>query len=124
MLPALVGLICMLAALSICGFSMNMVTVVAAIAVLALASDYGVFAVYAWDNKEPLIGQGMASIHLCAFTTAVGTAALLFAHHPALLLVGVSLTSGLVGGYTTGLFVIPGLMSIMERWRSPAEAKQ
>lgn len=122
MLPAFVGLVAMLAALAICGFSMNMVTVVAAIAVLALASDYGVFAVYAWDNKEPLIGQGMASIHLCAFTTVVGTAALLFAHHPALLLVGVSLTSGLVGGYTTGLFVIPGLMSILERRKNPSEA--
>jgi predicted exporter len=121
MLPAFVGLIAMLAALALCGFSMNMVTVVAAIAVLALASDYGVFAVYAWDNKEPLIGQGMASIHLCAMTTAVGTAALLFAHHPALLLVGVSLTSGLVGGYATGLFIIPGLMSLMERRKDNEE---
>jgi predicted exporter len=96
----------MLAVLAALHFSMNMVTVVAAIAVLALASDYGVFAVYAWENKEPLIGQGMASVHLCAMTTATGTAALLFAHHPALLLVGISLTSGLVGGYTTALFVI------------------
>lgn len=117
MLPAFTGLLAMLAVLAALSFSMNMVTLVAAIVVLALASDYGVFAIYAWDNKEPLIGQGMASVHLCAMTTAVGVAALLFAHHPALLLVGVSLTSGLVGGYATALFVVPGLLYLLERMR-------
>jgi predicted exporter len=117
MLPAFTGLLAMLAVLAALHFSMNMVTVVAAIAVLALASDYGVFAVYAWENKEPLIGQGMASIHLCALTTATGTAALIFAHHPALLLVGISLTSGLLGGYTTALFVIPGLCYLLDQRR-------
>ncbi len=121
MLPAFIGLLAMLAVLAVMHFSMNMVTVVAAIAVLALASDYGVFAVYAWENDEPLIGQGMASIHLCAMTTVVGTAALIFASHPALLLVGVSLTSGLLGGYTTALFVLPGLCFLLDRTR---QAKQ
>jgi predicted exporter len=115
MLPAFTGLIAMLAVLAATGASMNMVTVVASIAVLALASDYGVFAIYAWDNNEPLIGQGMASIHLCALTTVVGTAALIFATHPALYLVGVSLTSGLLGGYLTALFVIPGICSLIDR---------
>jgi len=117
MLPAFTGLIAMLAVLAATGSSMNMVTVVAAIAVLALASDYGVFAIYAWDNNEPLVGQGMASIHLCALTTVVGTAALIFAKHPALFLVGVSLTSGLLGGYITALFVIPGLCHLRDLWR-------
>lgn len=117
MLPAFTGLLAMLAVLAAMHFSMNMVTVVAAIAVLALASDYGVFAVYAWENKERLLGQGMASIHLCALTTATGTAAMIFAHHPALLLVGISLTSGLLGGYTTALFVIPGLCYLLDQFR-------
>jgi predicted exporter len=124
MLPAFTGLLAMLAVLAALHFSMNMVTVVAAIAVLALASDYGVFAVYAWENKEPLLGQGMASIHLCALTTATGTAALIFAHHPALLLVGISLTSGLLGGYTTALFVIPGLCFLLDKHRKRKTAIQ
>jgi uncharacterized protein len=124
MLPALTGLIAMLAVLALAGCSMNMVTVVASIAVLALASDYGVFAIYAWENHEPLIGQGMASIHLCALTTVTGTAALIFARHPALYLVGISLTSGLLGGYLTALFVIPGLCYLLDKRRQSAEGSQ
>ena len=109
MLPAIVGLVAMLAVLAVMGLSMNVVTVVAAILVLALASDYGVFAVYAWDNREPLLGQGMASVHLCALTNAAGTAAMIFAKHPGMYLAGISLTTGLVAGYSTALFVIPGI---------------
>ncbi|HWE04096.1 MAG TPA: MMPL family transporter [Tepidisphaeraceae bacterium] len=115
MLPAIVGLLAMLAVLSAMGLSMNVVTVVAAIVVLALTSDYGVFAVYAWENREPLFGQGMASVHLCALTTAAGTIALLFARHPALFLVGVSLSSGLVAGYLSALFVIPGILWLLDQ---------
>jgi predicted exporter len=116
MLPAFVGLLAMLAVLAMMSMSMSVVTVVAAILVLALASDYGVFAAYAWENREPLFGQGMASVHLCALTTVVGTGALIFARHPALFLVGVSLTSGLVAGYATALFVIPGICFLRDKW--------
>lgn len=115
MLPAFVGLIVMLAVLVMMSLSMSVVTVVAAILVLALTSDYGVFATYAWENHEPMLGQGMASVHLCALTTVVGTAALIFARHPALHLVGVSLTSGLLAGYATAFFVIPGLWYLLDK---------
>jgi len=115
MLPAFVGLIVMLAVLAIMSLSMSVVTVVAAILVLALTSDYGVFATYAWENHEPMLGQGMASVHLCALTTVVGTAALIFTRHPALHLVGVSLTSGLLAGYATALFVIPGIWYLLDQ---------
>jgi predicted exporter len=113
MLPAFVGLIAMLAVLAIMSLSMSVVTVVAAILVLALTSDYGVFATYAWENHEPMLGQGMASVHLCALTTVVGTTALIFTRHPALHLVGVSLTSGLLAGYATAFFVIPGIWYLL-----------
>ena len=115
MLPAFVGLIAMLAVLAMMSLSMSVVTVVAAILVLALTSDYGVFATYAWGNHEPMLGQGMASVHLCALTTVVGTAALIFARHPALHLVGVSLTSGLLAGYATAFFVIPGIWFLLDK---------
>ena len=109
MLPAFTGLIALLAVLAVMGLSMNIVTVISAIIVLALTSDYGVFALYAFENNEPLLGQGMASVHLCALTTLVGTAAMLHARHPALFAVGISLTTGLLAGYAVGFFVVPGL---------------
>ena len=119
MLPALVGLVALMATMVMLSLSMNIVGVVAVILVLALASDYGVFAVYAWDNNETLLGQGMSSVHLCALTTMVGTGALMLARHPALFLVGVTLTSGLLAGYLTAFLVIPAICYLRDRLKSP-----
>lgn len=109
LLPVLVGLVAMLAVLEMMGLSMSLLTVIAAIIVLALGSDYGIFAAYAWDGRETILGQGMASIHLSFLTTLVGTGVMLFAKHPALFVVSVSLTSGLLAGYLTAFLVIPGI---------------
>jgi uncharacterized protein len=117
MLPAVVGIVVMLATFVMMSLPISVVSVIAAVLVLALASDYGVFAVYAWERRETIFGQGMASMHLSSLTTLVGTAALLIAVHPALFLVGVSLTSGLAAGYLTAFLVIPGACFLLERWR-------
>jgi len=110
MLPSLTGLVAMLAALEMMSMSMSVVTVIASVIVLALTSDYGVFATYAFEGRETILGQGMASVHLSFVTTLVGTGVMLLAHHPALFQVGVSLTSGLVAGYLTAFLVIPGIL--------------
>ena len=122
MLPVAVGLVAMLATLETMSLSMSVVTVVASIIVLALTSDYGVFALYACENDETILGQGMASVHLSFATTLVGTGVMIFAHHPALFLVGVSLTSGLVAGYLTAFLVIPGIYYLMHRSRPSQDA--
>jgi predicted exporter len=109
MLPVVAGLVAMLAMLVVTSLSMSVITVIAAILVLALASDYGVFSVFGCDGREPTLGPSMASVHLSALTTLVGTVALLFAGHPALFLVGVSLTSGLLAGYVTAIVGIPAV---------------
>ncbi len=109
MLPAIIGVAVMLATLSRLDLPLNVVSVIAAIMVMALCSDYGIFAVFAWDEGESMFGQGMMSMHLSSITTLIGTSSLLLAHHPALYMVGVSLTSGLLVGYLTALFVVPGI---------------
>jgi uncharacterized protein len=109
LLPVLIGLIAMLAILEIMGLSMSLLTVIAAIIVLALGSDYGIFAAYAWDGRETILGQGMASIHLSFLLTLIGTGVMLFAKHPALFVVSVSLTSGLLASYLTSFLIIPGI---------------
>jgi predicted exporter len=115
MLPAITGIIGMLAVMAMMSMTISVITVVAGIFVLALASDYGIFAVFAWDRGESLFGQGMASVHLSSVTTLVGSGALLLALHPATFLVGVSLTSGLLVGYLTAFLVIPGICFLLER---------
>jgi uncharacterized protein len=114
MLPAATGMLVMLAVLVLFGQGMSIVTIVAAILVLALGSDYGTFAAYAWDNREPVLGQGMSSVLLSFLTTLAGVGAMLIARHPALWLVGVTLTSGLLAGYLTALIMIPGIEYLRE----------
>ncbi|MGD0463269.1 MAG: MMPL family transporter [Tepidisphaeraceae bacterium] len=109
MLPVLAGLVAMVAALSMMSMSLSLLTVIAAIVVLALTSDYGVFAAYACDGRETILGQGMASVHVSCGATAVGTGVMMFARHPALFYVAFSLTTGLLGGYLAAFFVIPGV---------------
>lgn len=120
MLPAVTGLATMLAVLVLISQGISIVTVIAAILVLALGSDYGVFAVYAWENKEKLFGQGLSSVLLSCLTTLAGAGAMLFALHPALFLAGVSLTSGLVAAYVTAMIVIPAMESIRQHPRATA----
>jgi uncharacterized protein len=116
MFPAATGMAAMLAVLVLVGQGMSVVSVVAAILVLALGSDYGVFAAYAWDRREPIVGQGMSSVLLSFLTTLAGTGAMLLARHPGLWLVGVSLTSGLLAGFLTAFIMIPGIEYLRE-WR-------
>ncbi len=118
MFPAGVGVAVMLATLVVTSLSMTVVSVVAAILVLALGSDYGTFSEFAWDNREPVLGQGMASILLSFLTTLAGAGAMLLARHPGLFLAGVSLTSGLVGGFLTAFIMIPGINFLREKWKS------
>jgi len=116
MLPAATGMAGMLGVLVLLGQGMSVVTVVAAILVLALGSDYGVFAAYAWDRRETVLGQGMSSILLSFLVTLAGTGAMLLAKHPGLWLSGVSLTSGLVSAFLTAFVMIPGIEYIRELW--------
>jgi predicted exporter len=114
MLPAATGMVGMLAVLVLLGQGMSVVSIVAAILVLALGSDYGVFAAYAWDGHEPVLGQGMSSVLLSFLTTLAGTGAMLLARHPGLWLVGVTLTSGLLVGFLTAFIMIPGIEYLRE----------
>jgi predicted exporter len=122
MLPVVAGIVAMLAALTMMSMSLSLLSVIAVIIVLALTSDYGVFATYACEGRETILGQGMASVHLSCGVTLIGTAVMLFAKHPALFYVAFSLTAGLLGGYLAAFFVIPAIVYLLtaRRQKDPA----
>lgn len=120
MLPAAVGVVAMLTTLTIMSLPISVVTVIAAVVIMGLCSDYGIFAVFSWDEDETILGQGMTAMHLSSATTLIGSASLIFANHPALYLVGVSMTSGLLAGYLTAFLVVPGIRYAIGRRRAIA----
>jgi uncharacterized protein len=115
LLPVIAGIVTMLAIMVALAIPISVITVVVGIFVLALTTDYGIFAVVGWNRDEGLLGQGMISMHLSAITTVIGSAALLLGIHPATFQVGVSLTAGLLIGYLTAFLMVPGLCYLRHR---------
>jgi uncharacterized protein len=115
LLPVTMGLLGMLAVMAVMSFSINVITVVVGIFVLALITDFGIYAVVGWDRNEGLMSQGMLSMHLSGITTIIGSASLILGHHPAIFQVGVSLTAGMLIGYLTAFLVVPGLCHWRDR---------
>ena len=51
----------------------------------------------------------IAAVWVSALTTIVGAFSLLFARHPALFSIGLTLTMGLMAGYLAAQFAVPAL---------------
>jgi len=118
LLPAGAGLAVTLALLATTSLTLNLASIIAVIAVIGLCVDYGAFIVHAWSHSDATLLDGMASVHLAAWTTLIGAGSLLFARHPALFSVGVALFTGVLAGYLTAFLVLPGICHLRDQWRS------
>ncbi|MCK5849521.1 MAG: hypothetical protein KAH23_01305 [Kiritimatiellae bacterium] len=108
--PAVAGVVLLLAAMSVLDICLNISNLIAGIVVVGLCIDYGIFMVYACANR---IGRGAAmSVSLSAATTLVGAGVLLFAQHPALFSIGLTLVIGILAGYLTAMLVVPSLYAV------------
>lgn len=105
LVPVITGVVWLLGGVRLLGLEMNVANMIAVIVVIGLCVDYGIFMsyrhLYGGDSGTSL------SVTLSAATTLAGAAALLFAHHPALFSVGVTLVIGVGSGYLSALFVVP-----------------
>lgn len=122
LLPAGAGLAVTLALLATTSLTLNLASIIAVIAVIGLCVDHGAFVVHAWSRSDATLLNGMASVHLAAWTTLIGAGSLLFARHPALFSVGVTLFTGGLVGYLTAMLVLPGLCHLRDQWRSRRDA--
>jgi len=107
MLPVLTSLVAIAGIIPLLGMSFNIPATIASMVVVGIVSDYGMFVVYACRNKYNT-GTNTA-VSFAAASTIVGTGVLLFAHHPILFSIGVTLTAGVFSGYLFSLLVIPAL---------------
>ena len=89
------------------GLSLNIPAIIASMVVVGIVSDYGMFMVYYCKYKYNT--GTIIAVTLAAVTTLIGTGVLLFARHPVLFSIGVTLTSGVLAGYLSSLLIIPAL---------------
>ncbi|MHC4695173.1 MAG: MMPL family transporter [Planctomycetota bacterium] len=118
LLPAGAGLAVTLALSATTSLTLNLASIIAVIAVIGLCVDHGAFVVHAWNGSAATLLNGVASVHLAAWTTLIGAGSLLFAQHPALFTVGVTLFTGVLAGYLTTILILPGVCHLRDQWRS------
>ena len=115
LLPPAAALIGLLALLSLTSLPLNLVSIIAASAVIGLCVNYGTLMVDAWKQPDSQLIGSLMSVHLAAIMTLISTAALLFAHHPAVFLAGSSLSAGVLAGYGAALLTVPGTCYLLGR---------
>jgi len=114
LVPVVTGVVWLLGLLPLLGLRLNIANLIAILAVLGLTGDYGIFM---WFRSRAGEEEGTTqAVALCAATTLAGAGTLLFARHPALFSIGVTLVIGIAAGYLSAVFVVP--------WLSVGDAKR
>ena len=89
------------------GMAFNLINVIAAILIIGLGVDYGIFMVNKLSN-----GTGRSTeraVCVSGLTTLAGFGALVLARHPALHSIGVTVLLGITAAVPSALLVIPAL---------------
>ena len=107
LVPVATGLIFMLGAMGFLGIEFNLFNIVAAILVIGLGVDLGIFMVC--NITEGYDHTANLAILLGGLTSFVGLGALALAQHPALKSIGITVMLGLIGVIPAALFVVPAL---------------
>ncbi len=111
LLPVLCGLLVMFGVMGWLGLSFNLFNVIAAILIIGLGVDYGIFMV-----NRCQYGSGMhtdKAVLVSALTTLAGFGSLALARHPAMSSMGLTVLFGISAAVVTALLVVP---SVYARW--------
>jgi predicted exporter len=75
--------------------------------VVGLCIDYGIFMVY--DCHYRMETGTRTAVNFSAATTLIGAGVLLFARHPVLFSIGLTMVTGVLAGYVSSVLVLPSL---------------
>ena len=111
--PVITAVIAILGILPVLGLPLTAASIIAAMIVVGLCIDYGVFMVHS-EYRQAQCGTPL-SVTLSAVTTLVGAGALLVADHPVMFSIGVTLVGGVAAGYVCSMLILPALYRMTER---------
>lgn len=111
LIPAVTSIVWLFGSMSLLGIAFNLSTLITSIALMSICVDYGIFMIFRcrYDLRTGIV----MAVALAALTTVMGTGVLIFAKHPALYTVGLTMTVGIATGYLSSLFVIPHLYTLL-----------
>jgi len=107
LVPVVTGVLAILGVIPALGLALNAPSVISAMVVVGLCIDYGIFMVH-HCRYAPETGTQTA-VTLSALTTLIGAGVLLFARHPILFSIGLTMVTGVMAGYVSSMLVVPSL---------------
>jgi predicted exporter len=109
--PAFTGVLGLLGGLALLNCPLNVANLISGIVVFGLCIDFGVHILHAWQHRESRATR--MAITFAAVTTLIGAGVLLFARHPALYSIGLTLVIGVGLGYVAAMWVVPALCEFL-----------
>jgi predicted exporter len=113
LVPAATAVPTVFGVLSLFHIQVTVVVLVTLIVILGLSIDYGVFLSGFSDAEERR--PAVKAVTFSMLTTAAGTVGLLFASHPAMFVVGITMVSGVSAAYLSAMYCIPALKEVFSR---------
>ncbi|MCD6430480.1 MAG: MMPL family transporter [Deltaproteobacteria bacterium] len=110
LLPVAAGLLSMFGIMGALGLSFNLFNLVAAILIIGLGVDYGIFMVYRLFRGSEAATE--KAVLVSGLTTLAGFGVLVLARHPALYSIGLTVLLGVGGALPTVLWVLPALAGL------------
>ncbi len=122
LMPSAAGLMWLFALMAVSGLALNIANMIAGIVVVGLCIDYGIFTVHGWQSERTVMLSIRRAITLSAVTTLMGAGVLVFARHPALFSIGLTLVIGVSAGFIAAVLGVPGLCVLL-RVKRPGPAQ-
>ncbi|OQY25550.1 MAG: hypothetical protein B6I37_00730 [Desulfobacteraceae bacterium 4572_35.2] len=119
LLPVGSGMLFMFGAMGWFGLSFNLFNVIAAILIIGLGVDYGIFMLSRCDGSG--CQQSEHAVLVSALTTLAGFGSLVLAQHPAMHSIGVTVLFGISAAVLTALCVVPAIYQRLNREQSGGE---
>ena len=111
LVPVATSLIWLFGLMSLLNLTLNVMNIIAGIIVTGLVVDFGIGMVY--EYRYSLKIGTVIAITLSAATTLIGAGVLIFAEHPVLFSIGVSMVISVLSGYLSSVFVVPSLCDML-----------
>ncbi len=111
--PAFAAVVGLLGFMGAVGRPLSIANLISGIIVFGLSIDFGMHILHAC--RHPQGAHARVAVTFAAMTTVMGATALLFAHHPALFSVGLTLTIGVGLGYVAAMWMVPVLYAVLVR---------
>ena len=107
LIPVVTGMLFMIGVMGGLGITFNLFNVVAAILIIGLGVDYGIFMVT--KISQGLDAATERAVFVSGLTTIAGFGALVLARHPALHSIGLSVLIGIGAAIPAALVIIPAM---------------